>query len=347
MVNDYTPLIYKNNTDNNNNNQSTTTRQRYMSAEERRVISPERYDEQDDEHQHTAVDLYDNERASNQYNNSKENRRYFNVLGLFSPNPLPNEKTWFSYHYLIDWILAATIIVTSELIFGTIGYLSPYQRFATYWYMNDASIAYPDSPSIVPTWALIIFVFCVPTLIFGLAQIKYRSTHDFHHALMGIFVTEMLTMMFTNAFKLYAGRLRPDFLARCKPDITGMCTSTNLSDVRDGRLSFPSGHSSTSFGAMVFLSCYLFGKFKIFTHNGGQLWKVLIAISPIFVSGFIAISRTRDYHHNFDDILAGTVLGVAMGLIGYHINYPSLFSSQCHQPKNRYYIQAVAENRRK
>jgi membrane-associated phospholipid phosphatase len=145
-------------------------------------------------------------------------------------------------------------------------------------------------------------------------------------------------MVSTDICKILAGRLRPDFIARCLPDIAGNCTNPNLKDVRDARASFPSGHSSLSFCAMVYLSLYLCGKFRIFWTNSGQLWKVVIVLSPLIGSTFIAISRTKDYHHNFDDVIAGSMLGACLAFVGYFIHYPSLLNANCDIPKNRFYV---------
>jgi len=80
----------------------------------------------------------------------------------------------------------------------------------------------------------------------------------------------------------------------------------------------------------------MMGKFKIY-HGGSPLWKLLIALSPLSIACFIAISRTLDYHHNFSDILGGCVLGIFIAPFVYFLNYPSLFSSHCYLPFNRYF----------
>jgi hypothetical protein len=63
------------------------------------------------------------------------------------------------------------------------------------------------------------------------------------------------------------GRLRPDFLHRCRPDgvtATGFdifqevtCDAPNSDTVIDGRLSFPSGHSSNTMSLAWFTALYL------------------------------------------------------------------------------------------
>lgn len=49
----------------------------------------------------------------------------------------------------------------------------------------------------------------------------------------------------------------------------------------------------------------------------------------------MAVSRTRDYHHNFDDVLAGAVIGCVIAMACYFCFYPSLFDANSHLPRHR------------
>ena len=40
-----------------------------------------------------------------------------------------------------------------------------------------------------------------------------------------------------------------------------------------------------------------------------------------------------DYHHNFDDITAGSLIGILVAYYGYFVYYPPLSDDNCHQPK--------------
>jgi len=95
-------------------------------------------------------------------------------------------------------------------------------------------------------------------------------------------------MVFTDAIKLACGRIRPDYYH----------TVDSGHVPKEGRVSFPSGHSSISFQGMVMLALYLQGQFKLFVvESGGQFWKAVVSLTPLILSTFIAVSRTRDYHH--------------------------------------------------
>jgi diacylglycerol diphosphate phosphatase / phosphatidate phosphatase len=128
----------------------------------------------------------------------------------------------------------------------------------------------------------------VPIFIFALYQILLRSSHDFHNACLGLFCALVFTLAMTDAIKLTAGRYRPDWYARA---------GESESVIKDGRQSFPSGHSSISFAGMVFLSLYIAGKTGIFRKNGGAVWKAVVGFFPIIAAAAIAISRVRDYQY--------------------------------------------------
>lgn len=228
---------------------------------------------------------------------------------------LGEKREWWCNYYLMDW--AAIIIL---VIIGGIVEISvyPYDR-----YRPDTFESYPLKPSIIPDWLLAVLTLPIPILFYVMMQYVERSRHDLHHALLGHLTGWILTFFFTELSKKLTGRYRPDW----NPDDN---------DTMDARQSFPSGHSSTSFAAMVFVSLYLCGKLRILSQHGGPMVvKAFVSFLPIALAGFIAISRTMDYHHNFSDILAGALLGSGMAMFSYYMYYPSLFSDQCSVPRSK------------
>ncbi|KAI5690984.1 PAP2 superfamily [Leishmania braziliensis] len=126
-----------------------------------------------------------------------------------------------------------------------------------------------------------------------------------------------LSVMIVDALKVYAGRLRPDFLSRLRNEgfnasSVGVdwCTVAN-----EGRLSFPSGHSSAGFSAFVPLCFYVLHSLHAFRRSGASLWRILIGLTPLILPITVAVSRTRDNRHNFDDILAGSLIGIFTALV--------------------------------
>jgi membrane-associated phospholipid phosphatase len=197
---------------------------------------------------------------------------------------------------------------------------------------DDPAIAYPNRPDSVPEWSLA-FTALVPLVAVGLAQIPNPSWHDVHHAALGLSETFALTLLATVALKRSVGRLRPDFLDRCDPLPDGTCTG-DPEEIRRGRESFPSGHTSMAFAGGTFLSLYLWGKLRPFA-TGGALWKMLVVLSPVAAASLVGLSRIWDHRHRWEDVAAGAVLGAGFALLGYRLNFPWPWASAGGRPSRR------------
>lgn len=127
----------------------------------------------------------------------------------------------------------------------------------------------------------------------------------------------VFALMVVNAIKVYAGRLRPDFLSRLRnegysPQSTGVdwCAVP-----KEGRVSFPSGHSSISFSAIVPFCFYVLHSLRAFRRSGVSLWRIFTGLLPLILPIAVAVSRTRDNRHYFDDIVAGSAIGIVSAVI--------------------------------
>jgi len=92
------------------------------------------------------------------------------------------------------------------------------------------------------------------------------------------------------------------------------------SNVRDAQYSFPSGHSSGIFCGIGFTALfvlYLLHKYSR-KHNFG---KTAIGFTFILLSFAAAATRPRDYYHNYDDIIAGCIVGMCCAFVGFTFNY--------------------------
>ena len=165
---------------------------------------------------------------------------------------------------------------------------------------------------------------------------------------LGLYFTICLAFLFTNLFKVRIprlcsaihflfqspiGRLRPDFLSRCKLDQNLKCTGKE-SLVTEGRRSFPSGHSSSTFGGLGFISLFLSDHFSIFD-GSGRIHKFIIFLIPILTASLVSISRIMDYRHHWSDVLAGFLIGCASAITGFFYFYPSL-CNKVHQQEMEY-----------
>lgn len=245
---------------------------------------------------------------------------------VFGDTHIP-QKRWFSRSYIADWAL----IVLLTIFFFVVGFAAGTRE--RYLPPGDTSVKYPLENSIFPTWTLLIIGIVFPLSVFFLMQLFFRSRHDLHHSSLGLLSSLVITIFITEVIKHSVGRHRPNYEQLVQVD------------EREANLSFPyvftfpftssSGHSSFSFSAMVFLSLYLNGKMHTYGKECGSLLKALFGVLPVALAATVAISRTIDFHHNFSDIIAGSLLGTGISFFVYFLYYPSLFSAESHIPKHK------------
>lgn len=232
------------------------------------------------------------------------------------------DSDWFEWGYILDWIacLVCMIIVGSIETF-----LSPHPVF---YLEGDFSQSYPFSPETVPNW-LLMLIMCIPPVItttFQLLKNSDQKYHDIHHACLSWMESVAITLLVCQVLKYACGRHRPDFFSR-------EALPLNEHELKDGYLSFPSGHSSGSFCVMTFLFWYLCGKTKLFYR--GHFYLLLINAIPLYVAFWVAVTRLQNYRHDYIDVSAGCIIGFICGTFAYTLNFESPYSSNCSFPKNR------------
>ncbi|GLG99076.1 hypothetical protein R5R35_012189 [Gryllus longicercus] len=194
----------------------------------------------------------------------------------------------------------------------------------------------PRSDSYVPTSVLWPLVFITPTVIIFMMFMIHKDKVDVSQAILGLSLGLSLNGALTNLIKIIVGRPRPDFFWRCFPDGEVNpeleCTGDE-SVVLEGRKSFPSGHSSFAFTSMGFIAFYLAGKLHVFNAGGrGQSWRLCIFLLPLVIGLAVALSRTCDYHHHWQDVLCGSLLGLSISYLCYRQYFPCLSSIHSHRP---------------
>ncbi|KAG0243358.1 hypothetical protein BGW41_002246 [Actinomortierella wolfii] len=247
--------------------------------------------------------------------------------------------------YWKDWVLVIVVIA----VFLYIDRLEPFHRQFS---VHDVTIQHPFAKKErVPIWLCGVLAGLLPAIIMAAIGIFYRrSYNDAHNSLLGILLAQALVLMITDSVKIAVGRPRPDFLDRCLglydsaaagnpvgpledpvnrlSDIS-ICTRTDL--LRDGFKSFPSGHSSFSFGGLGFLSLYLAGKLHLFDERG-HIYKSFVVLTPLVGAALIACSRVADYRHHWHDVTVGSLLGMVCAIFSYRQYFPSLTSHRCDAP---------------
>ncbi len=143
-------------------------------------------------------------------------------------------------------------------------------------------------------------------------------------------------------------------LSRCWPDLNvpsdafddvtnqalNCGPSSDPADVTEGRKSFPSGHSSFAFATFGFCFLYLSGKMQTFaanhkrTRRENDSARLVASVFLIVVPTLIAASRTCDYHHHWQDVTVGSILGMVLSYVIYRHYYPPLTSPNCSLPNS-------------
>lgn len=112
-----------------------------------------------------------------------------------------------------------------------------------------------------------------------------RKLWELHAGWQGLAMALFGTWFVTSALQMLCGKPRPDFLARCQPDLANLpvylvggtanvssnsqlvsesiCQNPDTACLNDGFMSFPSGHSSLSAAGLVYLSLFFASKFAV------------------------------------------------------------------------------------
>ncbi|MBW0528399.1 hypothetical protein O181_068114 [Austropuccinia psidii MF-1] len=243
--------------------------------------------------------------------------------------------------FLLDWLM---------IIFLVIGFsfINRIQGFHREFDLNDPTIQFTHvNHERVPVHLLIILAIVIPViLIVFTSQFLLKSKADTHLALLGLALSLTMALVITVSVKVTVGRPRPDMLARCQPSpqaISNMtsrlgksnssiCTApVNSKEFQDGFRSFPSGHSSTAWSGLGYLAIYLAGKLNLLRNRIHSI-KLWIPVTPLLGATLIAVSRTMDYRHHWQDVLVGSLIGLITAWFSYRLYYPSLAFSHPHQP---------------
>ena len=265
-------------------------------------------------------------RQKSRKNNDRMRNTSFNALTVM------NER------YRVAFDIALLLILLS--IGFSLEFAEPYEKF-----LNENLIyrlRYPMKKNSVPTAVLPFISIVFPLLcIFLCSKMdtsgrRARSTA----ASLGLLLSVAISFVFVNSVKQACGNYRPDFAARCwgsatadpvwkeygKPDCGNLENESLLNDVRQGRRSFPSGHTSMSFSGLFYLSLYLMYYLKCF---GGSrtnterteafVWKVLISLAPLSVAVGVAITRIRDMWHHPEDVIVGSLLGAGTSAFAFSL----------------------------
>ena len=269
--------------------------------------------------------------------------------------------SWWSVGYIVDAVVSAIVIIVANVIsdrvlpFRAKIPMSDKNPAVSFPFLKNSissslnvCISYGSAILTSLFWNLVAhFTYCKPLS---------ESLHDFHHSVLGVVVSAGVCQLLECILKVFAGRPRPHFFSRLEEAEKyaiehNFTQSKKESYVHSQRIksyqSFPSGHSATAFCGFTFMALYLCGKIHMWSVQQGyiqgstkpkllqgNLWKILFVCLPILAASLIAVSRTRDYHHNYSDIVAGSALGVFSACIVYFSYFNPLTAENSDLPKH-------------
>jgi len=236
---------------------------------------------------------------------------------------------------LVRILLLCIFLFTEEL--------QPFHRVIhkeEFWLLDN-----PRTPSYYPTWMLASSAFIVPFVTIYIVSFCRADREGAIKAWLAFTFSGLFTGIVTNVVKNIVGRPRPDFMNRCFPEgipespfaadgRTLLCTGDH-DTIKEGRKSFPSGHSSIMFSSIGFLTFYLAQKLQVYAPSGrSEAWRLVLASLPFLFCLGVALSRTCDYHHHWQDVTVGSSLGflVAYASFRQYLCNPPSRVSRIHLP---------------
>ncbi|EIM86809.1 lipid phosphate phosphatase 1 [Stereum hirsutum FP-91666 SS1] len=241
---------------------------------------------------------------------------------------------WADRSYIIDWIVVGVLMVLASAI----------ERFQVYerdFSPDDPTISHKKTKQQISGSTNAMIAIAVPLVVVGLSGVFRRSLGEIHHGFLATFAGRGLSDLVTEGLKNRVGRLRPDFLSRCKWDAVAAACTGKHDQVNDGRRSFPSGHSSTAWVGMTTVSLFLAGKTAAWCFNtpaparsiiGSRMSRLVITFLPLSFAIWVAVSRVEDYRHHKEDVIVGSFIGASSSLLIYLMYWPNPFSASSFAP---------------
>lgn len=243
-----------------------------------------------------------------------------------------------------DWVLYG-VSLFAYAFFTILNKSNAIETPARPFYVNNATQWYPYHEDSVPTWAVAVFgIICL--LICMLVELLIEAeTHRIvsYIASLRIFLgggaAACITLAIVEFFKLFVGKLRPDFLMRCLGEIpnkystqiitdNSQCVDTGL-DLIDGRKAYPSGHSALSFCFATFLvGHFIYAAIRLKQQRQLHILSQLVIMSALFpwiIAFWVGCTRIIDNKHEAEDVNAGAFVGTVMAIL---IVLPLCFSLQ-------------------
>ncbi|KAH7127050.1 lipid phosphate phosphatase-like protein 1 [Dendryphion nanum] len=276
----------------------------------------------------------------------------------FSKKRLPKRVI---FSYIIDYVIVVGLVVTFYIIDKVPPFHQPFSvtNYTLYYPFADPErIPVPQlvlicvaAPAVIIAFYTLVIdgIFShqtpMPAGARGLRKLtgRYRLKDrlwELNCGILGLGLAVSGAFTVTGALKNAIGKPRPDLIARCnmpqevkeqafKDAANFILATVKLCDqkddhiLQDGFKSFPSGHSSTAFAGLFYLSLYLAAKLHVLDSKG-EVWKSFIVLIPTLAAAVVAGSRIMDARHHPFDVLFGSALGLLVAWGSYRQYFPPI-----------------------
>ncbi|KAH3888811.1 putative phosphatidate phosphatase isoform X2 [Dreissena polymorpha] len=243
------------------------------------------------------------------------------------------------------------------LLFRVLG--DPYKRG---FFCDDDSLKYPFHDSTVTSamlygigfvLAVIVMVVVESVLIYKCVNSQLKTdlktyghlkiiVRNIYISLVPFLFGAVIEHIVTDIGKYSIGRLRPHFFDVCKVNFSKIncsqghiedfeCLGKEANEIREMRLSFPSGHASFSTYVAVYLVIYIQKHVTFFRR---YLFRSVVQALLIYLAWYTCLSRITDYKHHPSDVIAGAVIGsTTAALVAYCVSdmFPCMSSHDLNQ----------------
>ena len=186
----------------------------------------------------------------------------------------------------------------------------------------------PFSDQTIPGWLLGFSTVTIPIVLIIAVGFLHGPKLDVHAGLCAYLVAMGLNDTVTDTLKLYVGRFRPNFYKMCGFSMESLVCEGADDYNREGRRSFPSGHSSTTFCAFTIITLFFLGKTHLYHLSTLSFSKIkrqrllsVMAVMPLSYAFFVAASRVVDNYHHPADVVAGSIIGFMCAIFSYSLWY--------------------------
>ncbi|XP_016298934.1 phospholipid phosphatase 2 [Sinocyclocheilus anshuiensis] len=228
--------------------------------------------------------------------------------------------------FIVLMDVVCVLVVAMPFIIMTIMF-RPYQRGV---YCDDETIRYPYRPDTIShkMMAAVTISCSIIIITSGEACLVYTkrlySNSDFNqyaaalYKVVGTFLFgACVSQSLTDMAKYTIGRLRPNFIAVCAPEVCeGYTLEINCTgsfrNVTESRLSFYSGHSSFGMYCMLFLALYVQARMA---SKWARLLRPTIQFFLVAFAIYVGYTRVSDYKHHWSDVVVGLLQGALIAVL--------------------------------